>query len=219
MNQLTISQQYLLCVLNEKGKLPSFSTEIPVCLLAGSLIDLILAQCVAVGKDKKLAVTGELTEDNRHLSSLYIFIRESKPMKVEKLASEYAFSLSDKRLKLLIKDVGMSLKALGCASLESGGLTGNAPRFIPDKRAVDNVIQNIRAELLEDGAVSDEIVALVSLMEKSSQIKKYFSKYERDQLKARLKEIQSAESSKLVKEMVDYINTMFVIIASTSGAH
>lgn len=219
MNQLTISQQYLLCVLNERGKLPSFSTEIPVCLLAGSLIDLILSQCVAVGRDKKLAVTGQLSEDNRHLSSLYAFIRDSKPMKVEKLAGEYAFTFSDKRIKQLIQDVGASLHALGCAYPESGGLLGGAPRFIPDKRAVDYVIQNIRAELLEDGAVSDEIVALVSLMEKSGQIKKYFSRYERDQLKARLKEIQSAESNKLVKEMVDYINTMFVIIASTSGAH
>lgn len=219
MNQLSVSQQYLLCVLNDKGRMPSFSIEIPVCLLAGSLIDLILAQCVAIGKDKKLAITAQLDEDNRHLSSLYHFIKDSKPMKVEKLAAEYAFTLGDKRIRQLEQGVGASLKALGCVSLKQGGLTGSSPRFLPDKAAVDSVIQNIRAELLEDGQVSDEIVALVSLLEKSGQIKKYFSKYERDQLKARLKEIQNSDSNKLVKEMVDCINTLFVVVISTTASH
>lgn len=78
---------------------------------------------------------------------------------------------------------------------------------------------DIRAELLEDGQVSDEIVALVSLLEKSGQIKKYFSKYERDQLKIRLKEIQNSDANKLVKVMVDCINTLFVVVMSTTASH
>ncbi|MCG9969594.1 hypothetical protein L9W92_16445 [Pelotomaculum terephthalicicum JT] len=38
------------------------------------------------------------------------------------------------------------------------------------------MIQKIRAELLENGTISDETVALVSPLEKSRQLKKYLSR-------------------------------------------
>ncbi|MCG9969589.1 GPP34 family phosphoprotein [Pelotomaculum terephthalicicum JT] len=75
------------------------------------------------------------------------------------------------------------------------------------------MIQKIRAELLENGTISDETVALVSLLEKSHQIKKYFSKYESEQLKARLKEIKEAPSNQLVKQMVDYVDMIIAVTA------
>lgn len=219
MKDLSVSQSYLICALNESGRLPALSTESPVCLLAGALIDLILAKNVAVGADKKICVTAELSEKNQYLNSLYTFIMESRPMKVDGLASEYAFTFSDKRMKRLIQDVGTSLVVLGCAATEDSGLFGKTIRFIPDAKAVDSIIQSIRAELLEDGTISDNIIALVSLMDKSNQIKRYFSKYEKDQLKARLKEIENSDSNKLIKEMIDYIDTLIVVIAAASGAH
>lgn len=213
MKDLSVSQSYLICTLNQNGRLPALTTESPVCLLAGALIDLIFANSLSVGKDKKICVTGELAEQHQYLNSLYTFIKESKPMKVDKLANEYEFAFSDKRSKLLFNDIGTSLVDLGYVTAENGGLLGKTPAFIPDTTIVDNVIQNIRTELLENGTVSDNIVALVSLMDKSNQIKKYFSKYEKDELKSRLKEIKDSDSNKMVKEMVDYIDSMMAIIA------
>ncbi len=215
MKDLSISQSYLICALNKSGKLPALSLENPVCLLAGGLIDLIFSKIIVVGQDKKLCITSELGEENQYLSSLYAFIKESKPMKVEELASEYAFSLSDKRLKLLVKDIGTSLVALGYATTGNIGLLEKTPCFIPDRKIVDNMIQNIRAELLESGTVSDNMITLVSLMDKSNQIKQYFSKHEKDELKARLKEIRESDSNKLVKEMMDYIDTLMVLVAAS----
>lgn len=219
MKDLSISQSYLICALNESGKLPVLSTESPVCLLAGGLIDLIFSKNIAVGTDKLLCITGELSEENQYLNSLYTFIKESKPMKVDRLASEYAFTVSNKRLKLLIRDVGTSLTALGCAATENGGFLDKTPCFIPNKDVVDSVIQNIRAELLENGVVSDHIIALVNLMDKSNQINRFFSKYENDQLKVRLKEIKGSSSNKIVKEMIDYVDTLVAVIAVAGIAH
>lgn len=219
MKDLSVSQSYLVCSLNDNGKIPSLATERFVCLLVGGLIDLIFAKNVIIGEDKKLCIVGEQNEENQHLNSLYSFIKESKPMTVKKLASEYAFTFTDKRIKLLIKDVGESLADLGYVTVEHGGIFGKTPCFIPDKKIVDNIIQNIRAELLEDGIISDNIIALVSLLEKSNQIKKYFSKYEKDQLKKRLQEMKESGSYKLVKEMADYVDTLVAVIAATGAAH
>ena len=219
MKDLTITQEYFLCVLNEDGKLPVFGMDTTVCLLVGGLIDLLLAKSLEINKDKSLHVVGDLGEKHLHLNSLYTFIKESKPMKADKIVTEYMFTFSDKRIKQLIYDVGTSLDDIGCVSAVMGGVFGNTRCFILDKQMVDRVIQAIRVELLEDGTMSESIVALVSLLNKSNQIKKYFSKYENDQLKARLKEIKATDFSKLTDSMVDFIDTIICIIAASGAGH
>lgn len=216
MKDLTISQKYLLCVLNEKGKLPSIDTGIEICLLAGALFDLKFSDDVKIGEDKKIYINDQLDPSLQHIESLYTFIKESKPMKVDKLASEYCFSFSDKRKKQLLNDIGMSLVNLGSATYEKGGFFGNTDCYITKKEYVDNIIENIRAELLEDGNVSDDIIALVSLLEKSNQIKRYFSAYEKDKLKLRIKEIKDTDAHKVVKEMVDYIDGLIAVFIAIS---
>ena len=60
--------------------------------------------------------------------------------------------------------------------------------------------------------MADETVALVSLMEKSYRLKRYFSKYEARQLKARLREIRLTPSNQLVKQTVEYVDAMIAAI-------
>lgn len=212
MNTLSISQQYLLCTFNEKGKMPGLSIENSVCLLAGGLIDLIYAKSLEIDDKKKLLIVGELDQELKHLSSLYNLIKHSKPMKVEDLASEYVFSLLSKQLNLLIEEIGSSLAEQEYVVKNVGGFLGKTTYYMPRKEVVDKIVESIRAELLETGPVSEDMIALVSLLAKSGQLNKFFSKYENDQLKVRLKEIMDDASYVLVKEMVDYIDFMMVIL-------
>lgn len=62
--------------------------------------------------------------------------------------------------------------------------------------------------------VSKEIVLLTAIMYKGQQIKKYFSKYEADCLKKRIKEIKKTEVGELVSEAVDYITCLIVVAAT-----
>mgnify|MGYP003249372634 CR=1 FL=1 len=57
MRDLTLSQEYLLCAVNEKGRLPHLGVERTVCLVAAALLELQLEGCVAVDK-KYVTVTG-----------------------------------------------------------------------------------------------------------------------------------------------------------------
>ena len=75
------------------------------------------------------------------------------------------------------------------------------------------VIEKLRAEFLEQGEISDEVIVLGALLNKSGLIKKYFSKYEVQKLNERLKEIKQSEAGVLVKQLVDYIDTLIVIIS------
>ena len=69
MRDLTLSQEYLLCAVNEKGRLPHLGVERTVCLVAAALLELQLEGCVAVDK-KYVTVTGPLPEGQAHLRRL-----------------------------------------------------------------------------------------------------------------------------------------------------
>lgn len=80
MRDLTLSQEYLLCAVNEKGRLPHLGVERTVCLVAAALLELQLEGCVAVDK-KYVTVTGPLPEGQAHLRPLYAFVNRPKPIR------------------------------------------------------------------------------------------------------------------------------------------
>jgi len=214
MKDLSVAQEYLLCSLTGQGKLPLLNNHVPGCVLAGGLIELLADGSVQIGEKDKISVTGDLGAERTYLRSLYEWLGKSGPVSLNKVAQTYCVTLTGRQINALVDDIGDSLVQNGCATPEMGGVFGKKRCFLPRPEAVDRVIQKIRAELLESGAIDEETVALVSLMEKSSQIKKYFSKYESDQLKARLKEIRQAPSSQMVKRIVDYIDKMIAVITA-----
>lgn len=219
MKDLSIAQEYLLCSLNNKGKLPLVGKEVPACVLASGLIELLVGGCIQMDEKNMVYASGSFSEGPGYLKSLSEWIRKTHPVKIEKIAREYCMSLTEKNLSALVNDIGNSLADSDCVTIEKGTAFSSRNRFIPNPDEVDKVIQKIRADLLEDGAVPDETVALVSLLEKSYQIKKYFSSYEAKQLKERLKEIREAPSNKLVRQMVEYVDKLVALIAVITLAH
>jgi hypothetical protein len=172
----------------------------------------------ADGKDT-VQVTDDLPENQAYLKSLHDFLRQAGPVKLEKIARAYCLTLTGKWLNMLVEDIGNSLAGSGCVTAYAGGFLAGTSRFVPSSGAVDRVIQKIRAEMLESGAMADETVALVSLLEKSHRIKQYFSAYEAGQLKTRLKEIRETSPNQMIKQMVDYIDSMTAVIAVIASAH
>lgn len=218
MTELSIAQEYLLCSLNEKGKLPVISQEVMACILAGGLIELMASGCVRMDGETVLAAGGE-AECPEYLKSLHDYLIEINQTTLEKIVREYCLSFTGKRMNTLVTDIGNSLAVSGCVTVHEGGFLAGRPSFVPDPDAVDRVIQKIRAEMLESGGMADETVALVSLLEKGHQIKRYFSSYEAGQLKDRLKEIRETSSNRMIKQMVDHIDTMIAVIAAIAAMH
>lgn len=98
-------------------------------------------------------------------------------MKIETVAEKFAFDF--KKPDELFRFVGQSLVKDDYLAEQSGkGLFKNKVSFIPNDNEVTKVIEKLRAEFLEQGDISDEVVVLGALLNRSGLIKKYFSKYE-----------------------------------------
>ena len=216
MNHLSLTQEFLLCTLSEKGKYSSMDMTNGVCLVAGCVLELLMDGVVCM-EGKKIFTVAPLLKEKDYLRTVYERIRQKGPVKVESVVEYFSFQFSEKNLYALIGDIGDTLAAAGCAKKEEGGLLRKIFVYIPNAQAKDHVIQKIRAELLEDGALSEDIVALTALLQKSGDLPRYFSAYEKKDLKARLREIKNSSENQLVNKMIEYIENLFamIVIAAT----
>ena len=212
MKDLTLSQTYLICAVNEKGKLFSFNTEKMVCLVAAALLELQMDGCVSIDK-KYVTVTGPLPEGKGHLRPLYDYLQGPKPVKTERLLEEYTYSVTDARLKELLSAIGDSLAALGLVEPVQRGLLGQQRGYLPTREAINGVVDMVRAELLEEGEVTEDVAALVILLEKGKSLKPYFSAFEQKEMKAKIQAIVQTPAGKLVRDMVEYVEGVIAMMA------
>ncbi len=216
MDTLTLTQEYYLCSIGDKGRYPALDMERGICLVAAGMLELMLGKAVAL-EGEKLSVLRPLPEESACLEELYQLIRREQPVKVLRVLESFLVSISDNRLRELLGAVGASLVPAGAARPEKGGLFGGRTLYVPDEAWRDRVVQNLRAELLEDGALSDEGAALAALLHKSGVIGRYFSAYEKKALKERLKELKDRPDNQLVGRMIEYIEDLMAlaVVAST----
>lgn len=207
MKDLSITQEYIICTVNEKGALPSYNQKAAACLIVGGLLEMQLAKCISLN-DKKVSVCAELPEHMAYLKPLYNVINQGKPMKVEKAVEAYTITFTNKKLYELVDALMESLKEADVVEPVKAGFSGNKNSYVPKKDIITRIIEKIRAELLEDGEISEDVIALTALMDKAGNLKDYFSKYEQKELKNKIEAIKKSDAGTLAKEMAQHIETL-----------
>ena len=210
MKDLSITQEYLICAVNSKGKISGFGSEKLICLIASGLLELQLEDCIKIDK-KRVTVTNNLPDEKLYLKPLYDFVNQQKPVKLEKILEAYNYSFKDRGYEL-VNSIGASLKDLGLVEVTRTGVFGNKNAYIPNANAVHYVVDMIRAEFLEDVEVTEDIASLIILLDKSKLLKIYFSEYEQKEIKKKLKEITNSDTGKSIKDMVNNVEYMITMM-------
>ena len=210
MKNLSTTQQYFLCILKKNGKISSLEMEKTTCLAASAVVELLMEDILAFD-GKKLSIQVALPEEKSYLRQVYDVVVKKQPVKFENAIEYFSFNFTDKYINRLIEDIGESLAELGCVRKEKGGFMNGKILYIPNEADVDHIVQNIRAELLEDGEISEDIVVLTALLNKSQDLQRYFSSYEKQALKKRLAEIKENPQNELIHKATEYIDTLFLM--------
>ena len=218
MKDLSIVQKYMVCTVNDKGVFPFASVEERTLgLVAGALLELQMEGCIAVD-GKKVSVAGALPQDKGYLKPLYDFIREKQSVKLYVVVDAYNFSWTDKRINELRDAVGGSLVQLGAASACKAGLLGKQAGYLPGPETVRSVVEQMRAELLEEGPVSDETAALVALLERVKCLKAYFSAFEQKEVRQKIEALAQSPEGKMVRDMMTYLQIIMYSFAARGAA-
>lgn len=211
MNSLSISQKYLLCALSSKGKIPALSFERIIAMAAAGVVDLMIDGVVETD-GKKLSVKKPLLTDKSYLSPIYNYIEKKQPVNFKTVIEHFSVTFTGKNSDELIDSIGGSLVTVGCVKQEKRGIFGNKNAYIPDEKAVVNIVQNIRAEILEDGELTEDIAALTVILDKTGALMKFFSAYEKKAVKQRLKEIKNNPENKEIAKVINYVEELMVVI-------
>ena len=212
MKDLSLTQEYLLCILRNKGKLSTFDIGKGMCLTGACVLELLMVGIIAREEKDKLSVRTHLPDRMSYLWPVYSYIKQKQPVRFKKIVERNSVTFTNQNVNEMIDAVGKSLVEAGCATEEKGGLFGGKTIYVPDEKALDRVIQNIRAELLEDGELSEDIIALTALLDKSGELSRYFSAYEKKALKARLKEIKENPQVEALQKVLEDIDNLFVLL-------
>lgn len=219
MKDLSITQEYMMLAVNEKGVLSAYNQKAIACLIVGGLAEMQMEGCIAM-ENKKIAVCAELPERISYLKPLYDIINRGKPVKPEKIMEAYTASFTNKNLNELLNAIVNELKAAGAVEPVKTGILGSKESYAPKKAVITGIVEKIRAELLEDGEISEEVIALTALLDKAGQLKDYFSKYEQKELKEKISQIRNSDAAKTAKETIQHIDALaasviaFTVIAS-----
>ncbi|MGA4921045.1 GOLPH3/VPS74 family protein [Bacillus subtilis] len=212
MKNMEISQRYLLLVLNDKGRVaPIGSIRIRAFMVASGILELVLDDIVSLS-DNQVTVKQELPIDKEYLRPIYNKIStETLPLK--KLGREL---ISKRELfKELFNSVGDSLVELDAVTKTNGGILGKSSHYIGSEDSKKQIVEQIRAELLEEGPVTTDTVVLTSLLIGSRILKNYFSKFEDKDLNDKLTMLREDTTNKEIFAMIDSIShTITTIIAS-----
>ena len=105
---------------------------------------------------------------------------------------------------------------------EKKGLFGIKEIIVVNEDNFNTLINDLRAEFLEKGNLTEDYILLGSLLLESKFLKNVFNKYENETLNKRLKEIKDSEIAskvKIARELImDASAFMVVIIASTMNS-
>lgn len=216
MSNLSIVEKYSLCVLgNEKrDKALFYIGKSAACIVASVFIELLLNGTIGIDNKNKVIINKKLDEDKEYLKLIYNRISSAKPRSLKRWMEYYLFTLTYKSAKEVIKSVIKTLEANNNLQLEKKRY------FLKEKITynVDNdnlkeIIQNMKEEFLEKNTLTKENIVLGELMLQSKLLKKYFSKYEKRKLKARIKEAKKSELWKdinLVQEVFDELKLLII---------
>lgn len=210
MNEWSVTQEYYLLALNEKGIISSFYSAGTVCLVASGLLELKLNQCIDI-KENVVSVHAEIPNRCIYLRPLYEYIQEKGSCKIEKIVEVYISS--SKKINELIQSIEHSFLDKAAFHVVNVGILKNKERMVPTKETRTLIIDKIHASLLKDGIITNEIAILIMLLDKSGYLKIYFSKFDQKNLKDQLKKLAESPDGNVIKMMIKYMDASTAIIA------
>ena len=111
--------------------------------------------------------------------------------------------------------IGEALTEKGMAWEEKGGLFGKKTICLPDKSYKEQLISAVKEAAGQAEEMSAHDGALIFLLQETKNLCQYFSKYESEGVKSKLKqmkkEIQKDPQNKQLAAMINYVNDISAV--------
>ena len=207
MNNLSLSQQYLLFTMNRQGKNSSLNYYVGMCLVMAGLLDLQKANVLELNNKEVILLSNELPEDLQYLDCLLEKITGLKKKRIEAIANAYGTTFFEKDIKQLVSQIRDSLIEAEEVSIKK---ISHSLAYIAKEETVAKLVFRLENmnPLDRDG------LTLAILLKKSSILKKYIEKEKRKILEAKIREAKNEPVSKQTNTMISQLDWLVGTMAT-----
>lgn len=215
MGELSYIQKYFICVVNKKGNIPILKgMSVAGCLVVGGITELITRDCVIWNEKNQISIGKSFDNNLTYLKPIYKAIAHFKePVEVIYIMDLYASTLRlpgnhhKDSLNDLISTIGASLVEEGYVrELPNKGLFRKKTKYGSKSEIVTRVVEELYKAFFEDNMITDEMLCLAALLDKSDMIHKYFGVAETTWIKKCIEEVRKSEKYAPIKKLLDYID-------------
>ncbi|WP_458352679.1 GOLPH3/VPS74 family protein [Peribacillus frigoritolerans] len=207
LKELTIPQEFVLLALDrETNKLkPIFRMHIGLLTVMACIVDLSLKGKVNFNDDDTVMIVDSTPTGEKSLDRLLEIMSAEKPKKIKKWVSYfYSYYFKQREIYKLVIESLVEKEILQIENTE-------ILLIVPKKKYVDvmntrnYIVEKIRAELLEEGRVEMNTIALVLFLYTKNMLNDYFSDFERKALKQKIKELRKEKIFETIKSIENEI--------------
>ena len=122
----------------------------------------------------------------KYLETLYQYLRKT-PRTIHMMMSVFSIGVRNRQLA---EDIGKSLLEKGLATYDKGILFAPKNLYVPEKTYKEELVTAVRAVVNGTDEMEIHDILLLHILKVSKCLNQYFSKYEKERLSARIKEIR-----------------------------
>ena len=208
MSNVTITEKFALCMVKKNKKL--YTSYISAFHLTVSmLVEMMFEGCIEItdtneGKifkfDDKIKIKlQDKTPKEEYTKIVYDKLKELNKDEISITKALCRISDDKKVIMPIIETLKTKMLKNNLISLEhKKGLFKMKEIIVVNEDKFKEVVAEIRQEVLDKDKLDKEMILLTALLNSTSFIKDIFTKYEKDELKKRLEEIEDTEIYKYI---------------------
>ena len=216
MKDVNITEKYILCMLKEKKNL--YVQEVKPYIIISMIVEMMIDENLEITDKNKVKLTDKEPTVNYN-KKLYEVIKNMKKEEIplKNILMSICFGISLKNLKSIVNLLIESMKKDELVTTEiKKGILGNKEIININESKFKDIIEEIKNDFLESGNFTDNLILLVSLLDSTKFLKNIFNKYEKEEIKNKLKEIRNTEIAEKVKVAQKTISFMVANISSAA---
>ncbi len=212
MRELTITEKYVLIILNDKGILHNSRRG---NIVSAMLLDLEYEGFVSLDNDDCVSVVKELTDEYLYLSDIYEYIKMKDKMKVIDVKTYFTgYILYNKRSNNSI--IELRNRMLKDDIIAKTDIVG---KYTPNKNYLDKVVSTLRNSILKNGNLDEKTLSLLLLLKNTNKIVNLYFKNEKEKLNVRCRELEQSKKVLINSNQgLLYVALIPILVGSAFGS-
>ncbi|MGF2385581.1 GPP34 family phosphoprotein [Lentilactobacillus otakiensis] len=214
MDGLTYTQEFVLCVLNQKPKLSAFKDrKIAACLLLSEIVELLRDGTMDLTPANRMVIAQVSKAPTDYLKPITDDIKKGQPQTVSNYVRDSVLSVRRRR-------VTKFAQAICDALVKDGYLEVDHKTYYDNQTLTDRILTQLYNDATAKKEPSEKNSMLAILLVNSGLIHQIFPKDEAQIVELRLKEVMRSDQYHLISDVTKKINRdLAAIIDAVSFVH